>query len=77
MTAGATIYLTLCNSLNLRSLGGGYWLCRNVFIHIKIQILPQVPDDGTGGRLCAFISSINLKYLKPTKHIIYDKQKKN
>ena len=47
--------------LSLNDLGGGYRLCRNVFIHIYIQSLPQVSDKGTGGRLCAFENSINEK----------------
>ena len=34
MTAKPTIHETEFNSLSLRDLGGGYRLCRNVFIHI-------------------------------------------
>ena len=55
MTAKPTIHETGCNPLSLRDLGGGGRFCRNVFIHIQIQSLPQVSDDGTCGRLCAFI----------------------
>ena len=58
----------IVNPLSLRDLGGGYQLCRNVFIHIEIQSLPQVSDNGTGGRLFAFYITHKLEILT-TKNI--------
>ena len=54
MKTTTSTYKSKYNPLSLRDLEG-YRLCRNVFIHIYIQSLPQVSDDGTGGRLCAFV----------------------
>ena len=46
----------MVNRLTHNDLGGGYLLWHSIVNDISrhTQSLPQVSDNGTGGRLCAF-----------------------